>query len=84
MATNDALNTALIFNSAKGVISNQSGNFTIAEQMKCPRILLTPEFHLLNGKIYMGPVNNMPQGGFFETVRTQQKLVYAVENLLRK
>lgn len=80
--TKDGLHTARIFNSAIGVLSNQSGNYTIAEQMKCNRILMSPEFIKMDGRIYTGPVDNLPQGGWNETVRSQGKLIPALKNLL--
>lgn len=80
---NDALEFAETANGAKGVISNQNGLYSIVELMKTPRILLSPEFIKMNGRTSYGPVNNQPQGGWFEVAATQAKFEVAIENLNR-
>ena len=62
----------------------QTSLFAIAEMMKVPRVLLTVEWMRINNKLYPGPVNVHPQGGWFEVVQTNEKLKSAAENLLNK
>ena len=61
----DAYETAQIIAGADCMISNQNGLYSIAEMMKTPRILCSPEFISIerNGKNYIvpGPCNNIPQ-----------------------
>lgn len=80
----DALELALMMKSACGVIGNQSGLFSLAEMLKVPRILITAEYNVLSGMLCIGPCNVNPQGGYFDTVRTHQKLIPAMYNLLNK
>lgn len=73
---------AVVFNSCKGIISNQNGLYSIAETLKVPRILISCEFLKFNNKIKFGPVNVMPFGGWFEIARTNEKLVSSCKELL--
>ena len=77
----DELDLALKMKSACGVIGNQSGLYALAEMLKIPRILFTSEFNKIQGILTIGPVNVNPMGGYFDTVRTQAKLIPAMENL---
>jgi hypothetical protein len=67
---------------AKGVVGGQSGLFSIAECLKVPRILVSPEFIKINGRIFPGPVNNHPMGGWNEVVVTEEKLIHMVQELI--
>lgn len=80
----DALDAAQKMKSAKGIIGNQSGLYSLAEMLKVNRILLTAEFNMIQNRLCIGPCNVNPQGGWIETVRTQQKLIPAMENLINK
>lgn len=77
------LEFAQILSGSRGIISNQNGLYCCAELLKVPRILLTPEYMKMNDRIFPGPVDNNPQGGWFEVVQSQNKLINAVENLIR-
>ena len=81
---NDATEVAYCMLSAKGVIGNQSGLFALAETLKVPRILLTAEFNVIQNRLCIGPCNVECTGGWYEYVRTQQKLSPAIENLINK
>jgi hypothetical protein len=75
----DFLEFASIVEGSKGLLGNQSGLYSIAECLKCPRILISPEF--INYK-RLGPCNNNPIGGWNEVASTNQKLISCVESLL--
>ena len=79
----NALDVAIIFNSCLGIISNQSGLYAIAETMKIPRLLVTSEFMKINDMIRFGPVNNLPCGGWFECIRTNEKLKAMCKEMLK-
>lgn len=71
---------------AKGYLANQSGFFSLAELMKIPRILLPPDFILSEegkGGLELGPRNNLPLGGWANSVSFTPKMVAAVKELLR-
>lgn len=68
---------------AKGFIGNQSGIFSVAECLKVPRILLAPERVIFKKQIGPGPHVNQPQGGWCEDVATSEKMVAALEELLK-
>lgn len=76
------LEFAQVLAGSKGIVSNQNGLYCCAELMKVPRILLTPEYMKINNKLIPGPVDNNPQGGWFEVVQSQNKLINSIENLL--
>lgn len=64
LPVSDALDAAKAIAGAKMTIGNPSGLFSIAEMMKTPRCLVTPEFlKWQETRIYPGPVNVVPQGG---------------------
>ena len=75
---------------AKGFIANQSGFFSLAELMKIPRILLTPDWVKnqiwsasgWKSEVRMGPKNNLPLGGWANNVSYTPKMVAAVKELL--
>ena len=69
---------------AKGYLSNQSGFFSLAEVMKIPRILLPPDFvRKDDGISEIGPKNNLPLGGWANSISFTPKLVDAVKELIR-
>lgn len=78
------LQMAEFISGGKGFIGNQSGIYSLAECMKIPRILLSPDFVDYHGVIIPGPHNNHPQGGWNEEVISTEKMVKAVESLLAK
>lgn len=68
---------------AKGYLSNQSGFFALAEVMKIPRILLPPDYVIKeDGKSDIGPKNNLPLGGWTNSVSFTPRLVDAVKELV--
>lgn len=81
----DFLDAAEKMKSAKGVIGNQSGLYSLAEMLKVPRILLPAEFNLYQGnRVFPGPCNVNTIGGWIENVRTQERLLPSVQNLLNR
>ena len=81
----DALQMAQILKGCKYMISNQNGNFTIAELINANRVLIPPHYQLMgdpkNPKNYKtGPVNNICHGGNFEYANITEKLEYILEN----
>ena len=79
----NALEAAVVFNSCLGTISNQNGLYCIAELMKIPRLLITSEYMMVNDTERLGPVNNIPCGGWFECIRTDKKLKSMCNELLK-
>lgn len=78
----DALDFARIVAGSRGIVSNQTGLFAIAEMMKVPRVLMTNEFNCLtDGKLTCGFVNVHPCGGWFEVAQTTAKLKCSVDCL---
>lgn len=69
---------------SKGFIGNQSGIYSLAECMKIPRILLAPDFVKSDGVIVPGPHNNHPIGGWCEDVVSTEKMIAAVNALLKE
>ena len=67
---------------AKGYVANQCGFFSLAELMKINRILLAPDWIELDGKIRIGPKNNLPLGGWCNNVSYMPKAVAAIRELL--
>lgn len=78
----DALHFAKLLQGAKGIISNANGFYAIAELMKVPRILMTPEYMKLGDHLIPGPVNVHPNGGWFEVAETTQKLETSIKNMI--
>jgi hypothetical protein len=68
---------------AKGFIGNQGGLYSLAECMKVNRILISPEYFTFNNRVFPGPVNNHPQGGWNEVAASTEKLISCIENLLK-
>lgn len=69
---------------AKGFIGNQSGLYTIAECLKSPRILLSPQIINFDGTTILGPFNNNPIGGWNEVAGINTKMISSLENLINK
>lgn len=69
---------------AGGVIGNPGGLYALAECLKVPRILLSPQYFHPNGlpEIKPGPINVYPIGGWNEYVFTNLKLYYSVIEML--
>lgn len=72
---------------AKGFMSNQSGFFSLAELMKINRVLLPPDW-IREGegdgsRLMAGPKNNLPLGGWANSVSFTPKMVDAVKELIR-
>ena len=66
--------------SSKLVVGNQGGLMSLAECIKCNRILLTAE-HCIDyslGKIVPGPVNNDPIGGWCDIATTTEKMMQLI------
>jgi hypothetical protein len=79
----DAGEAAALMAGSRGVIGNPSGLYTIAECIKAPRVLLTPEYMRYgNGAVMGGPVNVHPRGGWFEVAQTDEKFRRSVDNLM--
>jgi len=69
---NTLLEAAELMKGAQGFIGTQGGLYSLAEMLKVPRLLLSPEVILENGNKVNGPVNNHPMGGAFcDSVKTQ-------------
>lgn len=79
----DALEVAQILKGAKLVISNQNGNFTIAELLNANRILISPHYEKINGQYILGPANNVCHGGWYEYANTTQKLEGVMKALFK-
>jgi len=79
MPVTSALDTAVKFVSAKGVIGNPCGLYHIAELLKVPRIYISTEWKSNGVK---GPLTTLPIGGWNEVVRVDSHLLPAVEALL--
>jgi len=71
---------------AAGLLGNPGGLYSIAECLKCKRVLLTPELQVNNfiKKIEPGYVNVNPLGGWCDIATTTEKMVKLVENMLNK
>lgn len=78
------LELAGLFAGAKGLIGNQGGLFSVAECLKIPRILISPEYTLFKGIPGPGPHVNQPQGSWCEDAATTCKMIAALEELLKK
>ncbi len=79
----DAKECAELMLGARGVIGNPSGLYAIAESLKVPRVLISPEYMVYrDGNVCGGPVNVHPRGGWFEVAQTQEKFKNAVDNLM--
>ena len=54
---------AYLIKGASGFFGNQGGLFSLAEMLKVPRLLLSPQYMVLNGRLSIGPANVNPMGG---------------------
>ena len=84
----DALDAAQMIAGAKFMIANQCGLYSLAEQMKTPRILTTAEFISINHKdagwiTVPGPCNVIAQGGKAAMVGTTAKFSATLEEFTR-
>ena len=83
---NDALEFARYAKGCKCVVGNQSGLFSIAEEVKANRILLPVQFmnYQRNGQNFVipGPCNNVCVGGWWENASTAEKLESLVKELI--
>ena len=77
----DGIDAAEKMVSAKGVVGNASGLYTLAECLKVPRILVSSEW-TTSGK--PGPNVVFPIGGWNQVVRINCRLLAAVKELLNK
>ena len=77
------LELARLFAGAKGFIGNQGGLFSVAECLKIPRILISPEDTVFKGIPGPGPHVNHPQGSWNEDAATTEKMEAALEELLK-
>lgn len=76
------LQIAKYFSGSKGLVSNQSTLFAIAELMKIPRILLTNDYNNINNKIDFGIKNVVPINGWTVVASINEKMVSAVGELI--
>lgn len=73
------------------MIANQGGNYSIAEAMKVPRVLLAPDVMKIDyardpryiGKLMPGPCNNLPLGGWCDIAISDHKMTKLLEELLK-
>lgn len=79
---NNALEAAQYIAGAKGFMGNESGLFSLAECLKVPRILLSPQLINWNNNIIQGPYNVNPIGGWNEVAGVNEKMVCSVKKLL--
>lgn len=79
---NDMLELAKILAGCKGMIGNAGGNFSLAEVMKIPRVLVSCEFINFRNMTVPGPCNNQLCGGWFEYATNNQKLINSTKNLI--
>ena len=79
---NNLLRVAELMTGAKGYISNQTGLYCVAEGLKIPRAVISPDFVKIEGQTTIGPVNNIPLGGCTASIHSTQKLVDTVKCLL--
>ena len=68
---------------ARGFIGNQGGLFSLAECLKVPRILISPEYTVFKGIPGPGSHNNNPQGSWCEDAATTCKMIAALEEMLK-
>ena len=80
----NALEFARLLRGSGGIISNQNGLYAIAELMKVPRVILSYEYGMINGKIMPGSPINLPVGGWYEMVQSPVKFDSAVANLMQR
>ena len=86
------LDCARVIATCRGFLGGQSGLYALAEMMKVPRILITPDWMIpdgaepFNGQIRAvpGSKNVLPLGGECCTVNRTERLIWAVEAMLKK
>ena len=84
-AVKHAAEAAELIAGAGGFIGHPSGLFTLAEMLKFPRVMASPEFiRVETGDVIPGPVNVHPRGGWFEVAQTDAKFRWAAENLFAR
>lgn len=83
----NGLQAAQAMKAAAMVISNQNGNYTIAEMIKANRIIMLPQYELVgkhHDTLEAGPTNNVCFGGWYEYANTTDKLRGIVELIFGK
>ena len=73
----NGLEAAQALKGAKLVVSNQNGNFAIAEMIKANRLLIPAQYELVgekHDKLEQGPVNVVCHGGWYEYANLTKKL----------
>ena len=78
------LEYAEYFAGTKGFLGNQGGLFSVAECLKIPRILASPEYTVFKGIPGPGQHVNHPQGGWCEDAATTEKMIAALKALLNR
>lgn len=84
------LDCARLMASCKGYVGGQSGMYALAELMKVPRVLITPDWMIpegaqpVDGRIQAapGPKNVNPLGGECATANRTERLIAALETML--
>lgn len=90
-AADSLLDCARLMVTCKGYVGGPSGLYALAEMMKIPRILITPdwivppEVQTKDGKLQAipGPKNVLPIGGTCATANRTERLIACIENLLQ-
>lgn len=78
---NSLLEIAQLLEGAKGYVGNQTGIFSLAEQLKVPRILMSGDYVKVNGQMNLGPKNVLPLGGYCRTVTNTKNLIDGIKQL---
>lgn len=83
---NSAMDVAKAEKGALLTISNQNGNFAIAELMKTHRILIPAQFEVVGKKekpiLQNGPTNVICHGGWFDYANSTKKLEILVNDVI--
>lgn len=81
----DAVKMMSVIAGAKTFIANQCGPYSLAEQAKTRRCLLTSEFMVFEKihRIVPGPVNVIPQGGEAYMCGTNERFKSYIERLMK-
>ena len=80
---NSLLEISQLLEGAKGYVGNQTGIFSLAEQLKVPRLLMSGDYVDVNGQVNIGPKNVLPQGGLCRVCTNTKNLIDSI-NLLKK
>lgn len=59
----DMADAARLMKGSRGVFGNQGGLLSLAEMLKVDRLLISPEYMQLNGKVMIGPCTHKVTGG---------------------